>query len=86
MVRSIRLISSFSWKPIYQMSWLMKFVRKIMSQIESEWKLSVALASYTSFTIMSKQDHFIRFKAIKGKCVFKFIFLYTLNVSFGLYR
>ncbi|KAL8137733.1 hypothetical protein V2J09_003734 [Rumex salicifolius] len=60
------------------MSWLMKFVRKLNSQIESEWKLSVPLASYTSVTIMSKQDHFIRFKAIKGKCVFQFIFLYAL--------
>ncbi|KAL8137732.1 hypothetical protein V2J09_003733 [Rumex salicifolius] len=37
--------------------------------------------SYTSITIMSKQDHFIRFKVIKGKCVFRFIFLYALDVS-----
>ncbi|KAL8137731.1 hypothetical protein V2J09_003732 [Rumex salicifolius] len=37
--------------------------------------------SYTSITIMSKQDHFIRFKIIKGKCVFRFIFLYALDVS-----
>ncbi|KAL8137730.1 hypothetical protein V2J09_003731 [Rumex salicifolius] len=34
--------------------------------------------SYTSVTIMSKQEPFICFKAIKGKCVFRIIFLYAL--------
>ncbi|KAL8137737.1 hypothetical protein V2J09_003738 [Rumex salicifolius] len=31
---------------------------------------------------MSKQDHFIKFKAIKEKCVFRFIFLYALLSEF----